>query len=332
MIDPTLQALLSEARSYTGEDSTDTLRQASGSFLKCADSDPTILRAAAEALSTLPPAGAGWLALVLGTAVERGTDPALTTPALLDLLRSWASRLPVPETTEDEDGEEMEAFPDPTPEQEELLEALRPICQGIVAHLARMPSERKMLREDTELEERLEELEAYSQGVVWVREAILRSSGTLIVLHPPSGSGLKLRYENVARNSHLFSLLQAAVGTRLPDGRKPDTKIAAAARGQTNDDVYDDAWWHYGDPTSKTPDIRESIWGEGRVTDIPVINGSRVMLLWPPIVQSRSWDDGFFGPHLQALPANVVVEEELSRESAREWLEALGISADSPPG
>ncbi len=44
-----------------------------------------------------------------------------------------------------------------------------------------------------------------------------------------------------------------------------------------------------------------------------------------PIMQSRSWDRGFFGPHPQALPANVVVEEELSGGSAREWLEALGI-------
>jgi hypothetical protein len=235
------------------------------------------------------------------------------------------SQLPTPEITQDEEGEEEEDYPDPTPEQEELIEALQPFCQGVVAHLARMPAERQRLSEDTELLERLTTLSGYSHALGWVLEALQRMSGTLIVLHPPTGAGLKLRYENVARNFHLFSLLQVAVGTRLPGGQHPDPKIAAAARGQTND-IHDCAWWHYGDPRSKTAELGASIWGEGLLTEIPVINGSRVMLLWPPIMQSRSWNGGFFGPHLEALPANVVVEEDLSFESAQEWLKTLGVA------
>jgi hypothetical protein len=316
MTDPVLAELLNESRNHTGEKPSESLRQATRAFFQRANSDPTILRAAAEALPTLPPAAAGWIALVLGSAVEDGKDAALTTPALLRFLRSCFSRLPVSED---------EALPDPTPEQKQVIQALRPVCQSVVAHLARMPGERQKLLDDLEFLERLADLEGYSHGPGWVREAILRTSGTLIVLHPPSGSGLKLRYENVATNFHLISLLQAAVGRRIPGGREPDPKIAAAARGETDDDVCDEAWWHYGDPRSKTPQLTASIWGEGLVTEIPLINGARVMLLWPPIVESRSWDRGFFGPHLQALPANVVVEQELSRESAREWLEALGI-------
>jgi hypothetical protein len=316
MTDPVLADLLSESRNYAGDQPGESLRRVTRAFFQRADSDPAILRSAAEALPTLPPAAAGWIALALGSAVESGKDPALTTPALLQFLRSWFARLPVPEE---------ESFPDPTPEQQGLIETLRPVCQSVVAHLARLPAERQRLVEDMAFLDRLADLESYSHGPGWVREALLRSSGTLIVLHPPSGSGLELRYENVATNFHLISLLQTAVGTRIPGGREPDPKIAAAARGQTNDDVYDEAWWHYGDPRSKTPELRKSIWGEGLVTEIPLINGARVMLLWPPIVESRSWDRGFFGPHLQALPANVVVKEELSRESRREWFEALGI-------
>jgi hypothetical protein len=323
-----LENLLDRSRRYAGEEPDAELRQASGAFLSRADTDPELLVAAANALSTLPPAGAGWLALVLGTAVERGTDAAATMPGLIEFLRSCLPKLPVPETIRDDDGEEMESYPEPTPEQATLLEALRPVGQGLVAHLARLPAERKKLAEDGELMTRLEDLAGYSPGVNWVHEAVVRKSGTLIVLHPPSGSGLKLRYENVARNFHLFSLLQAAVGTRIPGGRQPDPKIVAAAHGQTNDRIYDHAWWHYGDPRSKTPDLRESIWGEGQLTEIPVIHGSRVMLLWPPLLQSRTWDEGFFGPHLQAMPAGVVVEEELSGENAQEWLKTLGIPGE----
>jgi hypothetical protein len=325
MIDPILEKLLDESRRHTGGEPTAELRKAAGAFLSRADSDPTILVAAANALATLPPAGAGWLALVLGTAVERGTDAAVTLPGLVRFLRSCLPQLPVPETIQDDDGEEEESYPDPTPQQETLLEALRPVGQGIVAHLARLPAERAKLCEDNPLMERLEALAGYSPGLNWVREALLRKSGTLIILHPPSGSGLKLRYENLARNFHLFSLLQAAVGTRVPGGRQPDPKIVAAALGQTRDQVHDRAWWHYGDPRSKTPELRQSIWGEGQLTEIPVIDGSRVMLLWPPLLQSRTWDEGFFGPYLQAMPPQVVIEEELARETAHQWLKMLDV-------
>lgn len=325
MTDTILEKLLDESRRYTGGEPTAVLRKASSEFLSRADSDPTILITAANALPTVSPPGAGWLALVLGTAVERGTDPASTMPGLLQFLRSCLPKLPVIETTQDDDGEETELYPEPTPDQATLLEALRPVGQGLVAHLARLPAERLKLAGDYELMKRLEELAGYSPGVNWVREALLRKSGTLMVLHPPSGSGFKLRYENIARNFHLFSLLQAAVGTRIPGGREPDPKIVAAAHGETEDEVYDQAWWHYGDPRSKTPELGKSIWGEGQLTEIPVIDGSRVMLLWPLLLQSRTWTEGFFGPHLQAMPASVVIEEELSRENAQEWLKTLGI-------
>jgi hypothetical protein len=325
MSDTVLENLLDQSRRYAGEEPPGVLRKASSAFLSRADSDPALLVAAVNALPTLPPAGAGWIALVLGSAVERGTDAALTLPGLMQFFRSCLSRLPVPHMIQDADGEEEESYPAPTPEQETLLGALRPVGQALVAHLARLPAERGQLAEDHELMKRLGKITGYSPGIQWVYEALVRKSGTLIVLHPPSGRGLKLKYENIAWNFHLFSLLQAAVGTRLPGGYQPDPKIVAAAHGQTQDEIYDHAWWHYGDPRSKTPDIRESIWGEGQLTEIPLIEECRVMLLWPPIVQSRSWDEGFFGPHLQAMPASMVVEEELSREKAREWLTRLGI-------
>jgi hypothetical protein len=155
---------------------------------------------------------------------------------------------------------------------------------------------------------------------------LLRSSGTLIVLHPPSGKGFRVRYQNVAVCFHLFSLLQAAIGERIPGGRRPDPKIAAAAHGEdSEDDLTDEAWWHYGDPTAKIPDLGSSIWGEAPVRTIPFIDATQVMLLWPPIMQSRCWTSSFFGPHLQALPSGLVVEEELAPEQSRAWLRVVGL-------
>jgi hypothetical protein len=202
---------------------------------------------------------------------------------------------------------------------------MTPVSQSLVSHLARTPEERQRLATDNALIERLDALGAYSHGTTWVREILVRTSGSIIVLHPPSGAGLEVRYENVATCFHLFTLVQAALGTRIPGGRLPDPAIIAAATGRSNDRLHDEAWWHYGDPRSKTADLKFSIWGEALVRSIPVIDGSQIMLLWPPLLQSRSWDSAFFAPHLAVLKVAVTVERELSPEQCQAWFKALGI-------
>lgn len=51
-----------------------------------------------------------------------------------------------------------------------------------------------------------------------------------------------------------------------------------------------------------------------------------MLLLWPPLLGSRSWDSGFFGPALEALPPDVIVEEELSPEACQRWFATLGLA------
>jgi hypothetical protein len=267
------------------------------------------------------------VAVMLGTAVERGSNAAITTPALLDLFLSWLPKLPAPEIPDGSNEDEEPHYPDPTPEQAALLEALPYVAQSLVSHLARMPEERHRLATDAALIERLDVLGGYSHGATWVREALVRTSGSIVVLHPPSGIGFKVRYQNIGACFHLFTLLQAAIGERIPGGRQPDLAIVAAAKGRGGDRLQDEAWWHYGDPRSRTADIRFSIWGEGLASSIPVIEGSQVILLWPSVLESRSWTSGFFGPHLEALPVDLVIEEQLSRERCAAWFRTLGVQS-----
>jgi hypothetical protein len=259
-----------------------------------------------KALQTLPPQQAASLALEMGAAVERGTArPELSAPAVIDLMHSWLPQLP---------------------EREDLLKAFRDLAPSVVTHLARIPQLRATLSEDLPLLERLAELEEHTIGAAWIRETLLRSTGSLIVLHVSSGRGFRLHYRNVATCFHLFSLLQTAIGEQLPGGRKPDPLITAAARGKSPDDVKDEAWWHYGDPRSKVADLKASIWGEGLVREIPVIDGERIMLAWPPLLASRTWDSAFFGPQLDAVQPDVVIEAELSTADSSALFQKLGIS------
>jgi hypothetical protein len=55
------------------------------------------------------------------------------------------------------------------------------------------------------------------------------------------------------------------------------------------------------------------------------VNDEQVIVLWPPILAGRTWDSAFFGPSLEALPPDVVVEEELTVENARSWFYRLDI-------
>lgn len=304
-----LNSLVAASRHWIGDSPTGAMLGATRAFIAAATRNESLLREAIDSLETLEPGPQAWMALAFGTLAESGTSAELTGPSVLKQVRAWLPLLPAA-------GNDDEKPSVPTPEQAIRLSQFQFLCQSAVTHLARLPSLRESLSHDEALLHRLDGLHAHSFGAWWVLEALLKSSGTIVVLHPPSCSGLRLAYRHVSNTFHLFSLLQRAVGTRLPGGRKP---AAADAPLDT------EAWWHYGSPSSPRPELTASLWGEGLVRDIPRVEGEQVMLLWPPILANRVWDTAFLGPHLEAMPAEATVERMLTEEESRAWLEKLGV-------
>jgi hypothetical protein len=98
---------------------------------------------------------------------------------------SWLAALPVTDAN-------AESYPEPSPEQQVLIDELPSLAQAVVAHLARLPDVREKLSNNDDLLAQLDDAQAYSHGVTWLREAILRCSGPLVVLHPESGKGLQV--------------------------------------------------------------------------------------------------------------------------------------------
>jgi hypothetical protein len=145
-------------------------------------------------------------------------------------------------------------------------------------------------------------------------------SDELIVLHQPSRRGFRLRYENIVNGCHLFTLIQAAFGETLPGGREPNRFIVDMARCVTLvEEGTDEAWWHYEAPAGQAG-AQVMISGEAFVDDIPRIDGTQVILLSPPPARAPLWDTSFFTPQLFAMPANVVIENELTAAESGEWL------------
>jgi len=310
-----VQKFLGACERYSGEPCAE-LRTATSAFLDAARGDPELLTLAGRGFSELAPAAAAWLALTYGTAVETGLSAELTGAQLLPAFDAWVARLPTAN-----DGELSE----PTREQSRLIPSFPFVCQAVVSTLARLPEEREARYRVERTTKRLDELCSLSHGARWVREALNKASGRLFVLHPESGRGVELSYQGVSNCFHLFTLLQGAIGTSLSGGRVPDSETLGAARGETDDDARDEAWWHYGDPSNATPHIAASIWGESNPRDLPLVGGTQMILLWKPLLGSRSWDASFFRPQLAQFPPNASVERVLPEAEAHERLRARRI-------
>lgn len=318
-----LDALIREAECFDGGIPSDGLKNSTREFLHHAQDSSSLRRQAASRLETLPPGAAAWLAVTLGTTVELGASAVDSGAQILGLFDAFLAQLPSRPEPE-------EALPALTGPQRELLKIFPMFCQSVVAHLARLDAHRTAMGKNPSLIDRLEELGKFGPGATWVREALLKSSGTLVVVHVESLRAYELEYVNVVSCFHLFSLIQCEIGPRLPGGRTPNPEVTAEARGQTNTNINDEAWWHYGSPHSETAHIAASIWGEASVRTIPIVNGKQVILLWSPLLKSRSWGSSFFHPHLDAFPPNIRTIRKLKRAECREWLQHLGIKSVRP--
>jgi hypothetical protein len=301
--------LLRECRAQKGNAPSESLREAARAFVADALRSREPLEAVASALATESPSSLSWLAIVLGSAAEAGADPSVAGERLFAAFERLAKVV-------------REGSPR---EQDEAIDLMPRCAQGVVAHLARLPALREKLGANAALLDDLRATEAGSPAASWVRVALECTSGPLVVLHPLSGKGAMLRVENVANCFHLFTLIQCAVGAKIEGGRTVRKVIDDCAHGRSDAATDDQAFWYYGDPRAPKPELAASIWGEASVRSIPEIDGVRVLLLWPPLVGARFWDSSFFGPFLDAMPADVVFERMLSDEESAAWMARLGL-------
>lgn len=259
---------------------------------------------ALAALDRLRPHGAAWIAIVIGSAVERGVPAASAGESIVGLFRQWVEALTSGNATKEHE------------------EALPSIGQATVAHLSRMPERRAALAADSGWMRLLEECEERSHAITWVRALLLRRAGQLFVVHADSRRVVKMQFAGVSNCFHLFSLIQTETGSRLPGGEAPDPKIAAAARGDDSVTGSDRAWWHYQLRGSKVA-VGESAWGEAHIDTLMQKDGTYAVALWSTILSSRTWNTGFFSPTLEADPSTIEWVTELEGAEAQAWCDQL---------
>lgn len=261
--------------------------------------------------------GAGVFGVWLGSSVEAGADPEVVVDEYMQSFLEITKRI----KTLPQDSE----VPD-VPLSENLEVGVEYLGQGLVAHIARCPDKRESYSQNSEMMTELSRVSHLSVGAYWVETLLAKRSGELVVIHAEELKGAHVRFKNISNCFHLFTLLQAALQNRMPGAKSVDPDVLSVAIGEQHFDVNDSAWWHFGQPESSEPDIIASVFGEASPDSIGEVDGVRIMLLWSPILQDRSWDGGFFQPSLMAAPASVDLIEELDESEVQAWHEKLGLS------
>lgn len=286
---------------------------------------------------------AAYIALVCGAIVENGHDPAaIITPItkkienLLSQSVAFCERCIdyMPDEL-DEDADEYDVFEGVVTQQAkavpELYSAWRLLdefWQPAIAVYSASKSARKQARV---LRGLAYEIANWHQGAYWLEMIFsILDDEPLLVIEPDTETGILANISGVVDNFQLHMLLMDKMPQNNPrDPARIPRDIAAVAYGsgpQKTDAHVNGAWNLYtfaavgSDPV--LPEANNSnywIWNEGRPEDIPVFNGRRAILLGPS-AYARSWSAQRI---FAALPAEFVIEKELTKIEIKELLQAM---------
>ncbi len=269
------------------------------------------------------------IALNCGTMVEWGGDPGVVFPHLLAELprhlslarRARERNASTPGTLFDED-----------PDGARATAGLRYLLLATMTVVCRKTNYRRALRGNAEIVAGVASLRDTSAEADFLAQVLALSDGVeLLVLVPEEPKGFRVALEAVQTNAHLFTLLQASlIGGGYLTGEAVDPEVVAIATGETPHQrlVHDHARFHFstwGGLPSDSIDTLLTTWipVEGTPTDIPQLDGQRIVVLGPNVMGSQSWDSSFFANIHDALKSRAEVVEVLPEADVNRWLERI---------
>jgi hypothetical protein len=299
---------------------------------------------------TLPDlAGTEVAARVLGALIEAGHDPQPARGPMLDCLRAV---LPLSVTLADavrpqigdsppglseyavgkwlgrRANDALDRLALKMPEASEAWQRLQVVWPAAIALLSVDPEGRA---EASDLQPLVHELLDLHEAAGWLAAMLgVLHEEPYVAIEPATGTAIAGVMSGVVENFQLNALLMDAVpwtGTR-----RISRAALAVARGdgpqQSNETVVA-AWELYGyaalEPDGRLPDEPDPetlIWDEGMPTDIPVVDGHRVIVLRPSPAQ-RSWRAQRM---FASLPASLT-REVLDEDAVAAWMAKIGEAA-----
>jgi hypothetical protein len=275
----------------------------------------------------------GCLANTCGIFVEYGADPAIPIEPILDRITEQLRRVPEfvgvmqeqlgvehPNQIADHDWPRLgQEHPDHAWVIGEWY-ALQFTGCAAMTMLVRNVAARKKARERIDLIQRAESARSDNPYAYYLAELLGMVDGErLLVLDTERKLGFHVHLTAIRNNFHLFTLLQDALlahsSARAWSGPRGNALAVAVAKSERMlYDISPNEWGPAGEVDSAL--WTYSIRGEGKPTEIPLLDGERIVLLGP-LETPRSWNCGFFVPLHSDLRSAVVVESVLSDEEYR---------------
>lgn len=215
------------------------------------------------------------------------------------------------------------------------FESMEDWCLPAIACLTKDPELRAAVRANEDLYVQVHAALGYEGFLTMVLDVL--DDEPLLVLHPSTGQGYRLRISGVADNFQLHLLLADALipadgaAWGLP-GERPAEEALAAVRGEGEQQggsvvgLWNVYTWRAISPEGKLVKLVPSehwVWNEGRPADIEPFRAAgekplRVVVLGPPAYE-RSWAaQRIFGGLIPSVDVEVLEADEVAR-----WLQRL---------
>ena len=308
---------------------------------KPGQADPA-LRTCAALLPALHPGRASALALMAGSLVEDGADPAILFPVLHGLLRQWLHTLSpyCAQEVEEEDDEVEEADrqawadalsrmagvpADRRWEVEALHQAADLLVLPMMTMLLRDRGNHAAFVADADLLERLHPMATSNDSLpfdslhyLWLASQ-LGYEDELVVVLPTSMTGFVARAHAVNNNFHAFTLLQIIIGEHA---QALGVKRGIAPREPDQDGDSADFQWLQADAyaAGELVDAMRYAWGEAALRHNAARHGRRVLVaLETDEGMKRNWS-GFNGVIHEAQQPSMTFTRYLTRAEVESYL------------
>ena len=307
----------------------------------------------ASGLNSLDPEPAGVASRVVGAMIESGHDPQPARSAMLGALQQTLpvcsgmvdeARAEVGEPAEDLDlnddaidewlaDQHAHALNEVAGRRPSALEAwqrLHEIWPGAIALLSVDPAARA---EASDLAPVAENIEEVHEAAGWLRAMLtVLDEEPYVAIDPATRTGIVGRMSGIVENFQLNTLLMDEFPRDEPRVSKAAVAVARGNGPQQIDETVTGVWnlYSYGAllPGGELAEATDRayadtwIWNEGMPSDIPVLDGHRVILLGPASME-RSWPAQRM---FLKLPARLTAEL-LDESALDEWLAKIEAAA-----
>ncbi|MHA6763880.1 hypothetical protein [Streptacidiphilus sp. PAMC 29251] len=293
----------------------------------------------AAVMEQLPEGPRGIVAVMVGACVEGGADPVVCAEPVLSGARAALEN--AAEFAERWEAADLGELPEPHDPESKAHTLLRDTADAELQRLSTgwfsleqwerasvamlsHQAVRQACRERDGLLAAAERLGGAEQLRCLVYSLLVLDEEPLIALHRPSRTGFGLRMSGIGDNFQLHTLLGGVlIGGRHLPGEAP-TAQAVALCLDSNVAPQDRP------PTSGSFNLvapaGQWVWNEGTPSDIPVVNGVRLLVL-DDAPYRRSWPAGRFFP---GMPASLDLERVLAPDEVAHWF--AGVAPASTNG